>query len=65
MDTGRNIFSHGHFQNVDSALAESASIGPGGALGKLPRWGYLVHFLGKFSIISYFLEVHNYQYFYF
>ena len=37
MDTERKIFSHGHFQNVDSALAESASIGPGGALGKLPR----------------------------
>ena len=31
-----NVNSHA-FQNVDSALAESASIGPGGALGKLPR----------------------------
>ena len=37
MDAERNIFSSGHFQNVDSALAESAFIGPGGALGKLPR----------------------------
>ena len=52
MDTERNIFSHDYFQNVDSALAESASIGPGGALGKLPRWGYFeIHWhLGKMEI---------------
>ena len=54
MDNERNIFSHGHFQNVDSALAESASIGPGGALGKLPRWGYFeIHWhFGKVEILS-------------